>query len=223
MLRMLHFRNKTEEEKVTCIRKHGIRDADERRHEVRLCSYTEIGDGEIDACANHANDAGYDDADDAGDTEPGQAVERTRERADEGGDGEDAGVEHKAELAVGELGPVSQVGNWPKSFERSDSQSQVQSGQQAVGLPLQKSRIRLCRKRGLLGRWDRKGSCLRHPCYGLFDVRQPTQFGISHKNLVVRTLWMPQLELDQDPGREEPKRAEEDDDDDAWHQTHDGQ
>ena len=36
----------------------------------------------------------------------------------------------------------------------------------------------------------------------------------SHKD---PTLWMFELELDQDPGREQPKHAEKDDDDDAWH------
>ena len=37
------------------------------------------------------------------------------------------------------------------------------------------------------------------------------------------TLWMPQLEPDQDPSGEKPKHAEEDDEHDARHQTHDSQ
>lgn len=85
---------------VTRIRKHGICDADEGRHEISLHRYTEISNREADACANHADDAGDDDADDAGDAEPGQTIKGAREGADECGDGEDAGVEHKAEFAV---------------------------------------------------------------------------------------------------------------------------
>ncbi len=53
------------------IGKHGVRDADKRRHEIRLHRYAEISDRKIDACAHHADDTGYEDADDARDTEPG--------------------------------------------------------------------------------------------------------------------------------------------------------
>ena len=68
---MLHLRDEDEEHEVARVSKHWVRDRDERGHEIRLHRYAEIGDGEADACADHADDAGYEDAEYGEDTEPG--------------------------------------------------------------------------------------------------------------------------------------------------------
>lgn len=71
VLGMLHLRDEDEEHEVARVRKNGVRDGDERGHEIRLHRYLEIGDGESDACADHADEAGYEDAEDGEDAEPG--------------------------------------------------------------------------------------------------------------------------------------------------------
>ena len=55
---------------MTCVRKNRICDSDKRSHEFCLHCYTEIGDREVDACVNHADDVSYKNVDDAGYTEP---------------------------------------------------------------------------------------------------------------------------------------------------------
>ena len=84
------------------ISKNRICYADERSHKARVYSHRDVRNGEAHARTNHADDTGDEDAEDAGDGEPGEAVEGARESADEGWDGEDARIEHEAELTVGE-------------------------------------------------------------------------------------------------------------------------
>ena len=46
-----------EEHEMPSVCKHGVCDANECRYEICLHRYTEVGDRETDACANHANNA----------------------------------------------------------------------------------------------------------------------------------------------------------------------
>lgn len=46
---------------------------------------------------------------------------------------------------------------------------------------------------------------------------------LSHQKSKSHTLWMSQLELNQDPSREKPKHAKKHNEDDAWHQTDNSQ
>ena len=75
---------------------------DEGGHETRINSHRDVRNGEAHARTNHADDTSDENAEDAGDGEPGEAVECARERADEGWDGEDARIKHEAEFTVGE-------------------------------------------------------------------------------------------------------------------------
>ena len=84
------------------ISENRVRYTDEGGHETGVYSHGDVCHGEAHACTNHADDTGNKDAEDAGDREPGEAVEGARERADKGRDGEDARIEHKAELTIGE-------------------------------------------------------------------------------------------------------------------------
>ena len=57
----------------------GVGDADEGGDEVRACGDGGAASGGwVEACADHTDYAGDDDGDDAGDGEPGEAVESAR-------------------------------------------------------------------------------------------------------------------------------------------------
>lgn len=95
LLRVPHLGDQDEEHEVPRVGEHGVRHADEGAHEVCGCRDGRAASWRrVQACAHHADYPGHDDADDGGDGEPGEAVEGAREGADEGGDREDAGVEH---------------------------------------------------------------------------------------------------------------------------------
>lgn len=84
------------------ISENWISNRDEGCNETRVYSHRDVGNGEAHARTNHADDTGDENAEDAGDGEPGEAVEGAREREDEGWDCEDACIEHEAEFTIGE-------------------------------------------------------------------------------------------------------------------------
>jgi len=95
VLWVAHLGDEDKEHEMPCVSEDGVRDADEGGDEVRLHRYAEVArSGGVEACAYHSNNAGNDDGKNGGDGEPGEAVEGAREGAKEGGDCEDAGVEH---------------------------------------------------------------------------------------------------------------------------------
>ena len=87
---------------MACISEYGVGYTDEGGHEARVYSHGDVRNGEAHACTNHADDTGDEDAEDARDGKPGKAVEGARERADEGWNGEDTRIEHKAKFTIGE-------------------------------------------------------------------------------------------------------------------------
>ena len=101
---MPHLGDQDEEHEMTCERKHGIGDRDEGGGEVRRDDDAPIRDTEIGARADHSDDAGDQDRDHARHAQPAQLVQRARQREEQCRDGEDARVEHEAELAVRERG-----------------------------------------------------------------------------------------------------------------------
>ena len=79
MLRVAHFRDQDEEHEVPGVGEDGVRDADEGGDEVCACGDGGISSrGWVEACTHHADYAGDDDGDDAGDGEPGETVESAR-------------------------------------------------------------------------------------------------------------------------------------------------
>ena len=96
---MAHLGDESEEHEVPRIGEDGVSDADEGGDEVCGDGYAEgARGGRVEACAYHADEAGDDYGEDGGDGEPGEAVKSAGERAEEGGDCEDAGVEHETEF-----------------------------------------------------------------------------------------------------------------------------
>ena len=99
MLGVAHFGYEDEEHEVPRVGEDGISDADESGDEICGHGYAEgTRGGGVEACADHADEAGDDDGEDGGDGEPGEAVKSAREGAEEGGDCENARVEHEAEF-----------------------------------------------------------------------------------------------------------------------------
>ena len=102
MGRMPHLRDQDEEHEVARERKHGIRDRDEGGGEIGRDHDAPIRDAEIGPRADHPHDSRNQDRDHARHAQPAQLIQRAREREEQSRDGEDARVEHEAELAVRE-------------------------------------------------------------------------------------------------------------------------
>ena len=79
VLRVAHFRDQDEEHEVARVGEDGVCDADEGGDEVGACRDGGAASGSwVETCADHADYACDDDGDDAGDGEPGEAVESAR-------------------------------------------------------------------------------------------------------------------------------------------------
>lgn len=111
-----------------------------------------------------------------------------------------------------------------------------QFGLQAIDHQLRIPRRRSCRMREPPGQWGQRGSFRHLPCCAL---RAPSAYE-NHNELSSRqssapklflplavstkeqalTFWMPQLELDKDPGSEQSKSAQEHDEDDARNEAY---
>lgn len=101
---VLHLGDEDEEHVMPSESKDRVRDADKSGGEI--CRFDERvrRKGKADPRADHPHDARDEDADDGGDGQPGEVVERAGQGKQEGWDGEDACVEHEAELFVAQGG-----------------------------------------------------------------------------------------------------------------------